>query len=251
MTEISIFVWKLIRNVLLTVGLGVAIIGIILLRYGTSFFSIEEIRWILPIGLATTSLSIAFHSIVISKESDKKMTDLEEKNYVNKLIRFKEENQSNLNLINKLIGGKDHYLPQHILDSKMKIKKEDKNKKLKPGEIPRYLQYTPEEQGEIIEGRMWIPKDELSYDYALQVIDISHYATKEEFIEKIREYVDAGKQLNVQKNFCQTWILTRPYQPPNPDEAKNYYTRLDNAKEICEKMAKVIDSELKEQNIKM
>lgn len=69
-----------------------AVSAIILMKY----FPISEInRWIFSIGLALVSLGIAFHSIVNSKESDKKMEILEKSNF-DRILGLLEERRLNL-----------------------------------------------------------------------------------------------------------------------------------------------------------
>lgn len=151
---------------------------------------------------------------------------------IHKIQRLKEENKSNIQLVNKLIAGDVHYVPRDILARK---KKENK---------PQKYHYSDEDAKRIHDGGMWIPKEEFSYDIALQVESISHMLDGK-FIDQVKEYIDVGKSLNQQKDFVQNWILSRPHQLPNLDEAHNYYTRLDLAKNKCEEIGKLIDSELK------
>jgi hypothetical protein len=148
-----------------------------------------------------------------------------------KLLAFKSENDLNLQLIDKLIAGDVHYLPRRILTIKL-------------GQNPsQKFQYTSDEIREIVRGGMHIPKENFSYDYCLQVIDIGHYLDRT-FIDTIKEYIEVGKKLNQQKDFCQQWIIARSGIPPNPDEANNYYSKLDIAKTKCEEMKTLIEEKL-------
>jgi len=148
-----------------------------------------------------------------------------------KLLSFKRENDLNLQLVDKLIAGDIHYLPRPILIIKL-------------GQSPsQKFEYTYEQQREIERGGMYIQKDNFSYDYSLQVVGIGHYLDKI-FIDKIKEYIEVGKQLNQQKDFCQNWIIARPTMGPNPDEVNNYYSILDKAKVKCEEMKSLIEKEL-------
>jgi len=53
--------------------------------------------------------------------------------------------------------------------------------------------------------------------------------------------------LNKQKENCQQWALSRGI--PNPDETNNYYTALDDAKEITDKMKKLITVQLEKHQL--
>lgn len=74
MKDISIFGWKRIREITITVGIGILGIGLILMIFGADFFPINSIQWIGSIGLGILASGIAFHSIVISKESSVQIT---------------------------------------------------------------------------------------------------------------------------------------------------------------------------------
>jgi hypothetical protein len=124
-----------------------------------------------------------------------------------------------------------HYLPRRILAIKLSLSP------------PQKFQYTPDELREIERGGMYILKDNFSYDYSLHVVNIGHYLDRI-FIDKIKEYIDVGKQLNQQKDFCQQWIISRPTIGPNPDEANSYYSKLDLAKTKCEEMKTLIEEKL-------
>jgi len=147
---------------------------------------------------------------------------------IHKLQRFKEENNTNIELIKKLIVGDVHYVPRDILARKLKEKK------------PEKYRYSVEDANIIREGGMWIKKDNFSYDFALQVVGIGHMLD-DNFVNQVKEYINSGKSLNQQKDFVQSWILSRPTQLPNPDEASSYYNKLDDVKEKCEEMKKLID----------
>ena len=90
---------------------------------------------------------------------------------------------------------------------------------------------------------MWIPKENFSYDSALQIEDIGYLLDKN-FLEHLKKYIETAKELNQQKDYCQSWIISRG-TPPTIDETNNYYTKLDKAKGKCEEMDKLIDNELK------
>lgn len=109
-------------------------------------------------------------------------------------------------------------LPEDVLNAQMQRKGRSR--------------YTPtkKELEKIQKAGLWIPKEEFSYSYALQVIEIGQLLEKK-FIEKIKEYIISGRKLNVHKDFCQQWIIAR--KNINPDE------------DISLKMKKMIDKELK------
>lgn len=170
---------------------------------------------------------------------------MENKEIQSKLINLQEENKENIDLITRLIERKPQYLPVSILEEKMRIKKEDKGKKLELGEVPRYLKFTEKDIEEIRKNKgVWIPKENFSYANAIQLKEISHYFDNN-FIKKVNEYIKKGKELNLQKEYCQFRILTRPTEIPNPDEAQSYYSKLDIAKNVCIKMEKELSRELK------
>jgi hypothetical protein len=121
-------------------------------------------------------------------------------------------------------------IPKDVLDAQMKRKGDDKY-------IP-----TKEELVKIKDAGLWIPKDNFSYNYALQIIEVGHLLDKN-YIDRIREYISNGRKLNFQKEFCQQWIVTRGNI--NPDEAKSYFNLLYKTKEMLMKMKKAIDKELK------
>jgi hypothetical protein len=158
------------------------------------------------------------------------MTEIQEK-----LSKFNSENSSNLMLTDKLIQGKWHYLPQHILERKLELARQQN---------PAWLTYSNEELAEIQRGGMYIDKDEFTYNFALQIMNLSHLLINKDFSNKIVEYINIGRKLNLQKNFCQTWIVARPTQPPNPSEANNYYTLLDQVRKYCQEMQTLILQEL-------
>lgn len=72
--DISIFVWKEIRTIAITAGIGIFVIGLILMIFGKEFFPITYSQWLTSFGLAIFVLGVAFHSIVISKISSKEIT---------------------------------------------------------------------------------------------------------------------------------------------------------------------------------
>lgn len=186
--------------------------------------------------IATVSIGLGMMSLGIAISSEKRMKELEKKEIQKKLIMFKEENMSNIDLIDNLIGKKDNFYSQQLLDKKLKQKPSEKY-------IP-----TPEEQRILHKGGLWIPKDDFSYNYAFQVIEIGHHFDNK-FIKEIKKYIEDGRHLNAHKDFCQLWIIAR--RNANPDEVKNYFNALDKAKESSTNMMKLIDEQTKEKKIEI
>ncbi len=89
--DISIFVWKEIRTGAITVGIGIFVIGLILMMFGTEFFPITYSQWLTSFGLGVLALGVAFHSIVISKESDEKMRSVANADFFEITYRFWEK----------------------------------------------------------------------------------------------------------------------------------------------------------------
>lgn len=142
---------------------------------------------------------------------------------------FQVENNNNIDLIQNLINHKDNWFPQDLLDKKLKQPKSKKN------------DFTREELKQI--KGLWIPKEEFSFNYALQVIELVQFF-EDDFIQNIYEYIKKGKKLNNHKYICQHWALSRGM--PNTDETKDYYTALNNAKGITNKMKNFINEQLQE-----
>jgi uncharacterized protein YqgQ len=237
MEEKKITNYRHTRNLLLAVGVIVIGIGAVFMIVGVYYNIINFIdaaKFFSSIGLATTSLGIAFHSILLSLESKKRIKDLEKQEIKRKLLMFQQENETNIILIKELIEKKENFIPTEVLNAQLKRKGKEKF-------IP-----TLAEQKKIAKGGLWIPKDEFSYDYALQVIEISHLLN-ENLIDKIKDYVRRGKKLNTRKDFCQQWIIARGNA--NPDEIHNYYQSLDEAENICKEMNNFLISELERLNI--
>jgi|GEM_PF-1779949 len=184
---------------------------------------------IFEIGKWTVSLSLAVIAIGFAYKTNDRMRELERNEIQRKLYMFKEENISNIKLIEELIKRKDNFFPPDLLVKKLTQEKEKK------------YNYTPQEWKRIAEGGLWIPKDEFSYDYALRVVEIAHQFN-DSFIQEIKEYITKGRQLNARKDFCQQWIISRGNA--NPDETQNYYSSLDNAKDVCKKMEKLLENEI-------
>lgn len=88
--DISIIAWKNIRNITITFGVGILGIGLFLMRFGTEVFEMTGIQWIGSIGLGILALGVAFHSIVISKESDKRVKDIANANFLRVLSTFED-----------------------------------------------------------------------------------------------------------------------------------------------------------------
>ncbi|MCK5112128.1 MAG: hypothetical protein KAQ84_01170 [Thermoplasmatales archaeon] len=88
--DIGIFTWKQIRDISITLGVGVLGISLILMIFGTEFFPVIGIQWITSIGLAILALGVAFHSIVISKESDRRVKDIANANFLRVLSIFED-----------------------------------------------------------------------------------------------------------------------------------------------------------------
>ena len=115
------------------------------------------------------------------------------------------------------------------------------NKKLKQSPPQKY-KFNQEELNILSKAGVWIPKEKFSYESALHVLEIS-YQLEDTFVKKVKDYIKCGKKLNVHKDFCQQWILSRN-GIPNPDETSNYYHSLDNAKNNTLKMRKFINVQL-------
>lgn len=84
--------WVRLRNFTLAAGLVIVGIGVIFMLVGTFcniYGFIEAAKWVLSMGLGITSLGIASHSIVISEESDKKMTALSNAFFIELIDNFK------------------------------------------------------------------------------------------------------------------------------------------------------------------
>ncbi len=88
--DISVIAWKEIRVVALTSGIGIFAIGLLLMKFGTAFFSITYGQWITSFGLAILTLGVAFHSIVLSKESDRRVKDIANANFLRVLSIFED-----------------------------------------------------------------------------------------------------------------------------------------------------------------
>lgn len=151
--------------------------------------------------------------------------------YIIVLERFRIENQTNLNLITKLQKGEIHFLPRHIINEKMKL------------EGPKKYTFSPKELEEIKKGGLYLDKNEFSYDLAIYIQNNLGSFLSSSFIDKIGEYISAGKELNLRKGFNQQFIIARGL--PNVSEAHAYYLALDKAEEICKIVQQLIDEKLK------
>jgi hypothetical protein len=226
MIKIEDLKWKessYILGFIVLLGLGVFLT--FLKEYPLAFFCVT-------LGFAILSVGLAFKAIDIAKESDKRIKYLEKKEIHRKLLMFQEENKSNIDLIEKLIKRKDKFYPPDLLGKKLKQNREEK------------YNYTDEEWEIIKKGGLWIHKDNFSYDYALRVLEIGHYFNPS-FITEIRRYIEIGKHLNAQKDFCQQWLVSRG--TANPDETHSYYNALDKAKKVTTKMKELLEKSLKAQ----
>jgi hypothetical protein len=212
--------WVFVRNACWLIGGGMT-------GFATVVFDIQLGTG----GFAIFSLGFAIHAIVLSLKSEQRIRSLEIKEINRKLLMLKEENDANIQLINDLIQKKEHFYPEHLL-----------NKKLKQSPPEKY-KLTLDELKILSKAGVWIPKEKFSYDSALHVLEIA-YQLDDNFIEKVREYIRVGKKLNVYKDFCQQWILTRN-GIPNPDETYNYYNSLDDAKKTTVLMKNLLKKELK------
>ncbi len=221
----EIYLWKGITLTLIFCG---AII--IALAYFLSQFKIIDsagMQWMSTMALALTSLGLGSFSIVKTLYSEKRIQDIERKEIRRKLSMLQVENDNNIKLIQDLISKKKHFFPQDLLDKKLSQPKKQK-----------YI-LTPAEHKKI--KGLWIPKEEFSFNYALQVIELGHFF-QENFILKIHDYINKGKKMNDHKYICQHWALSRGV--PNPDETNNYYKALDNVKKVTDEMKDFVDREL-------
>ena len=216
--------WIFVRNSCWLIGGAIVVFatGVMNITLGTG-------------GFAIFTLGFAIHSIVLSLKSEQRIKNLEKQEIFRKLSMFKEENNSNISLINDLIKKKEKYYPEKLLKKKLRQKP------------PKKYQFTQEEIEILSKAGVWIPKAKISYDSALHVLEIAHHLD-DNFITNVREYIEGGKELNVHKDFCQQWIIARN-GIPNPDETWNYYKSLDNAKKIITKIKKSIKNELEKNRI--
>ena len=178
---------------------------------------------------ATLSIALGLLSAFLTYDAKVEKEKILQEEIRRKLTMIKEENESNLDLIKRLIERREKLYPPDLLAKKLKQKPKLKYSLL------------PEERKQIEKGGMWIQKENCSYYYALQVVELSHYFD-DNFIETIKNYIDELRKLNSQKEFMQFWMVSRGNL--NPDEVKDLYTAIDKAFEITKKMKKIIVTEI-------
>lgn len=218
-------VWKVVTLTLIFCGAILIVLAYILLQL--KLIDTSYMQWMSSVALALTSLGLASFAVVKTIYSEKRIADMEKKEIIRKLSNFSVTNNYNIKLIENLIKHKKNWFPQDLLDKKLN---QPANQKYR---------LTPAERKQI--KGLWIPKDDFIYEYAVHVLDISHHLD-DEFVEEIINYVTTGRKLNKQKENCQHWALSRG--APNPDETKDYYTALDNAKVVTNKMKDLINKQI-------
>jgi len=215
--ESEIRIWKTLT--LSTIFTSAISIGSAYFLYHFNLIDAIGMQWLSSMALALAALGLGSFSVVKTLQSEKRIQEMELKEIQRKLSMFQVENNNNIELIQDLISKKKHFFPQKLLDKKLSQPKKQK-----------YLLTTAERKQ--IKG-LWIPKEEFSFNYSLQVIELGHFFEKN-FILKIHDYIKKGKKMNDHKYICQHWALSRGV--PNPDETKNYYNALDNAKIVTDDM---------------
>lgn len=109
-----------------------------------------------------------------------------------KLMRFINENDHNIEIVTNLINSKDDF-------------------RLKGNLAP----------------------DQISYDYALQIISIGH-SFNNEFINFLEDYIMRCKKMNAWKDLQMQWIISR--KGLHEGNVKRYFLLLDDFYEISQKM---------------
>lgn len=187
------------------------------------------------IMLAMLSIALGLLSVFLTYDAkvEKEKTLQEEKR--RKLTMMNLENESNLDLLEKLKVRIEELYPSKLMKKKLKQPYKQKHS------------FTPEELKQILKGKVWIQKQHCSYYYALQVAEIGHYF-ENTFIETIKESTKKLDDLNQQKDFIQWWIISRGFHL-NADEIKNLYVAIDEAMKITKKMKEMVATEI-EKNTK-
>jgi len=184
----------------------------------------------LLVMVATLSISLGLLSVFLNYDAKVEKERVLQEEIRRKLTMIKLENESNLDSLEKLEGRIKKLYPPEL-----------KEKKLKQKENLKHTLF-PEEIKEILKGKLWIQKQHCLYSFALQVVEIGHYFDNI-FIETIKEYTKKLDDLNAQKDFIQTWIITRGFRL-NVDEIHNLYVAIDEAMKITKKMKVMITTEI-------
>lgn len=214
----------------------VAKIGFGLLLFIVSFIAVYYSlvgNKVMAIGFI--SITLACLSLFLTYEYREKMNQLIELEIQRKLNMFKEELLTNKDIIAKLIMRREKFYPPDLLKKKLNQNKRDK------------YNLTPQERKILSKGGYWIHKEDCYFYYALQVIEIGQHFD-ESYIKSIKEYIDACRKLNQEKDSIQNWIISRGTL--NPDEVHNFYKALDNAEESLIEIERLTNIEYQRHSIK-
>jgi hypothetical protein len=218
--------WKVITEICLIFGAIIMVLTYFLFNF--KIIGDSGMQWLSSMSLGLTSIGLGSFAIYKTLYSEKRIEELQRNEILIKISNFRITNDYNKKLIQNLINHKDNWFPQRLLDKKLKQSVKQKYI-LTSGEIKQ------------IKG-LWIPKEDFFFEYAINLLDISHHLDVG-FINKIMIYVKEGKKLNLHKETCQQWALTRGL--PNPDETRNYYNSLDVCKKIVDEMSDLISQQEK------
>lgn len=180
--------------------------------------------------IAMISIALGLLSVFLTYDAKVEKEKLRQEEMRRKLKMIKLENESNLELLEKLKVRREELYPPELMDKKLK-----QPYKLKHS-------FTPEELKQILKGKVWIQKQHCLYHFALQVVEIGHYFDNT-FIETIKEYAKKLDYLNTQKDFIQWWIIVRGFRL-NVGEIKNLYVAIDEAMEITKKIKAMVATEI-------
>lgn len=190
----------------------------------------------LLVMVATLSIALGLLSVFLTYDAKVEKEKTLQEGKRRKLTMMNLENESNLDLLEKLKVRIEELYPSKLMERKLKQSYKQKHS------------FTPEELNQILKGKVWIQKQHCSYYYSLQVAEIGHYF-ENTFIETIKEYTKKLDDLNQQKDFIQWWIISKGFYL-NVDEIKNLYVAINEAMKITKKMKEMVATEI-EKNTKM
>ena len=101
--------WERLRNIFLYVGLVILVIATVFILFGL-YFNIANFitsgKWLVFVSLALISLGIAFHSIIISYQSDEKMKAIARADFLTVVSVFENERIVLIEKLNKALKEK-------------------------------------------------------------------------------------------------------------------------------------------------